>query len=108
MARTRWRTTRRLCVVARHRVHPDRGLWHIALREWSREIGEEPDQTIYKFSDAPPWMCLEAAGKIPELIQTLIDRTREMRARIATKKNELDELGALLAELANNACDDGR
>jgi Sec-independent protein translocase protein TatA len=53
-------------------------------------------------------MCLEAAGKIPELIQTLIDRTREMRARIATKKNELDELGALLAELANSACDDGR
>jgi hypothetical protein len=83
-------------------------LWHIALREWSQEPGQPEEQTIYRFGDAPPWMCLEAAGKIPELIHELIERTRDMRAKITRKKNELDELAAVLADLAQQAMDAGR
>ena len=43
--------------------------WHIAVREWSQEVGREDEQTVYKFSEAPPWLCLEAAGKIAGLLR---------------------------------------
>jgi hypothetical protein len=77
--------------------------WHIALREWSQEVGQEDEQTTYKFRDAPPWMCLEAAGKIPELLEELIERTRDLRAKLASKKRDVDELAAVLADLAQEA-----
>jgi len=83
------------------------GLWHIAVREWSQGPGEPPEPTIYKFGDAPPWMCLEAAGKIPELIQELIERTRDMRAKISTKKSDLDEIAAALTDMAQEAASCG-
>jgi hypothetical protein len=66
---------------------------------------QESDETTYKFDDAPPWMCLEAAGKIPELLEELIERTRDMRAKITKKKAEIDELAAVLADLAQEAND---
>src|SRR5437763_368582 len=50
--------------------------WHIAVRECSQEHGQEDELTTYRFSDAPPWMILEAAGKIPELLEELVERTR--------------------------------
>jgi hypothetical protein len=77
--------------------------WHIALRESDQEPGQEGEQTTYKFGDAPPWMCLEAAGKIPELLEELVERTRDMRAKISKKKAEVDELASVLADLAEEA-----
>ncbi len=74
--------------------------WHIAIREWSQEIGQEGEQTTYKFGDAPPWMCLEAAGKIPGLLEELIERTQDMRRKITAKISEVDELASLLETLA--------
>lgn len=77
--------------------------WHIGLREWSHLQGDDPATTIYKFEDAPPWMCLEAAGKIPELLEELIARTRDIRDKIINKNAEVKELAAVLAELAAEA-----
>ena len=77
--------------------------WHIALREWSQEAGQEDELTMYRFNDAPPWMCLEAAGKIPELLAELIERTREMRSQLIKKNAEVEELAAVLASLAQEA-----
>ena len=48
-------------------------------------------------------MCLEAAGKIPELLEELIERTRDLRAKLASKKRDVDELAAVLADLAQEA-----
>jgi hypothetical protein len=77
--------------------------WYIALREWSQEPGQEDEQTTYRFNEAPPWMCVEAAGKIPELLEELIDRTRDMRAKITAKKAEVDAFASVLADLAAEA-----
>lgn len=77
--------------------------WYIGLRDWSQEPGHEPEVSTYKFSDAPPWMILEAAGKIPDLLEELIERTRDMRTKIAAKKTEVDQLAAVLKDLAVEA-----
>jgi hypothetical protein len=77
--------------------------WYIAVREWSEEAGQEPEQSTYKFRDAPPWMVLDAAGKIPELLEELIERTRAMRTKIAARKTEVDQLAAVLNVLAAEA-----
>ena len=82
-------------------------LWHIALREFEHEPGLPPDQTTYKFGEAPPWMCLEAIGKIPELLEELIQRTRDMRAQIGAKKETLKELATVLEELAEETATRG-
>src|ERR1700692_4917327 len=49
-------------------------VWLIPLRDSWQELGEPDKKTTYIFRDAPPWMCLEAAGKIPGLLETLIER----------------------------------
>jgi hypothetical protein len=77
--------------------------WHIALREWSQEIGKEAEVTTYKFDGAPPWIVLEAAGKIPELLEELIERTRDLRAKLSKKHSEVEELAVVLAGLAAEA-----
>lgn len=77
--------------------------WHIAIREWSQEVGQEGQQATYKFADAPPWMCLEAAAKIPGLLETLIERTQDMRRKISARVAEVDELAKVLKTLAEEA-----
>src|SRR5262249_11315461 len=41
--------------------------WCIALRrQWGAEWDDEgPHEEVWKFSDAPRWMCIEAVGKLP-------------------------------------------
>jgi hypothetical protein len=76
-------------------------LWQIALRESWSDNGED-GSTTHTFTKAPPWMVLEAAGKIPGLIEELINRTREMRANLTAKNAELQELAAVLAIMAGD------
>jgi methyl-accepting chemotaxis protein len=77
--------------------------WHIALRRWSCNQDNEVNEKTYTFSQAPPWMIIEAAGKIPGLLDELIERTRDTRAQLTKKKSEVDELAAVLDELADEA-----
>ena len=77
--------------------------WRIAIREYAEEVGGEPEQTTYKFADAPPWMCLEAAGKIPGLLEELIERTQDIRRKITAKTAEVDQLATILETLAEEA-----
>jgi hypothetical protein len=78
-----------------------RDQWRIALRERSRESDDRPEDDIRLFSDAPPWMCLEAASKIPDLLEELIDRTQETRKNIRTKNIEVGELASVIESMAS-------
>ena len=82
--------------------------WRIALRERSQEIGQEPDQQTWTFADAPPWMILEAAGKIPELLEELIERTQDMAKNIRSKNAEVTQLAAVLEQLAADISQGGK
>lgn len=76
------------------------GRWRITLRDWSQDPNGEDSGRHYVFAEAPPWMIIEAAGKIPALLEELINRTQETRKQLVKRKAEVDELAAVLADLA--------
>lgn len=77
--------------------------WHIMLRQWSLDPNGDEDSELHEFAEAPPWMIIEAAGKIPDLLEELINRTQETRKQLVKRKAEVDELAAVLANLAVEA-----
>jgi hypothetical protein len=77
--------------------------WGIALRrQWGNEFHEEGGgEEVWRFSEAPRWMCVEAAGKIPELFEELIKRTLSTAKELKNRKAEADEVAVVLTTLAN-------
>lgn len=83
-------------------VLPDK--WYIAIRDSSGNFeGDQYEERIWKFQDAPPWMQIEASGKLPELFETLVERvnetTEKVRARAVQTAPIADALAAALTEL---------
>jgi len=83
--------------------------WSILIREAEGNIYESDgdEVTTYAFNNAPPWMCIEAAGKIPELLKEILARVRTTRTSLSAKKVEIkdvaDEIAALVASLVDDA-----
>jgi hypothetical protein len=78
--------------------------WGIALQEISGDYNypERYSCESWHFSDAPRWLRIEGAGKIPELIDELIKKTRETTQEIKTKTVEVNELATAIAQAAGN------
>ena len=65
--------------------------WGIALRRVSgNEFADDGyHEEIWRFAGAPPWMCVEAAGKLPDLIDDLIQRTHDTTKNLKAKTIEV-------------------
>lgn len=87
-----------------------RNSWSILLRESSGNsyYEDEDDINTYAFSAAPPWMCIEAAGKIPELLQELLERTRTTKSSLAAKKTVIQGVANEIATLVDSMCADAK
>jgi hypothetical protein len=76
------------------------GVWAIAIRQTSgHNIADEYDETIWAFEKAPRWMCVEAAGKLPDLFETLVKRTNETTEKLKKRKKEAEELAAAIDQI---------
>jgi hypothetical protein len=76
--------------------------WGISLRTLDgnhREPDCESGET-WLFAEAPRWMRLEAIGKIPELLERLLDQTVETTKAIKKKTEQAYEIAEAIHELA--------
>lgn len=87
-----------------------RNSWSILLRESSGNLYDEEGDEVntYAFSTAPPWMCIEAAGKIPELLQELLERTRTTKTSLAAKKLVIQGVANEIAALVDGMSVDAK
>ena len=74
------------------------GEWCIALRRrWGDMAFPDDDrEELWRFEDAPRWLMIDAAGKIPELLETLVKRTEEATAKVQKRSAETEELAKAL------------
>lgn len=80
----------------------DGAMWSILLRELTTNVYDDEEEVkTYDFQSAPPWMCIEAVGKIPELLHELLERTRTTRTTLTAKKMEIKNLASEIAALAD-------
>ncbi|MBL8295232.1 MAG: hypothetical protein JNN08_25530 [Bryobacterales bacterium] len=71
--------------------------WCIAIRKtWGHHEAEDHDEEIWAFADAPRWMAVESAGKLPDLFETLVNRTVETTEKLKARKAEADELSVAI------------
>jgi hypothetical protein len=75
-----------------------RDTWRIAIRKTNgNEHYDEHNEEIWGFADAPRWMAVEAVSKLPDLFETLIQRTKEMTKKLKARAKETNELAAAIA-----------
>jgi hypothetical protein len=81
------------------------GKWGIALRDVSGHH-QNPDgdaEEAWLFSEAPRWMRIEAVGKIPDLLEKLLQQVEDTAKKLKTKTVQAQELVSVIVALANNA-----
>lgn len=72
-------------------------MWRIAIRKTSGNLNiDEHNEEIWTFADAPRWMAIEAVSKLPDLIETLIERTKETTEKLKARKKDADQLAAAI------------
>jgi hypothetical protein len=76
--------------------------WGIALRMTSGNHGFGVyDEEGWLFNDAPPWMCVESVGKIPDLFDELIKRTEDTTRKLKARAIEAEELAKAIVATTN-------
>jgi hypothetical protein len=71
--------------------------WNIALRRtWGNEYHEYHREEVWPFKDAPRWMHIESAGKLPDLFDELVKRTKETTSKLRARTAQAKELAAAL------------
>lgn len=67
--------------------------WHIALRKVSGDnFLDDHKEEIWRFAEAPRWMCVESISKLPDLLDELIKRTDETARKLKNRNLEATEL----------------
>jgi len=70
-----------------------RGKWVIAINKATQDPNSgEYDEETWPFSEAPLWMCAEAVGHLPGLIEALIQRTNETTESLQMRHHEAVEI----------------
>lgn len=84
--------------------------WGIALRKTRGNHNfDHYEEEVWPFADAPRWMCIESIGKLPDLFDDLIKRTKDTTDKIKKKTAEAKELaGAISSALTDLASEQGR
>jgi hypothetical protein len=63
------------------------GKWGIAISTSSGSFGDEPDEELWLFGDAPRSYRLEAVDKLPELIEKLVGAADETAVKLKDKSS---------------------
>ena len=80
--------------------------WAIALRtrEGDYRDPEGSSEELWRFSDAPRWMRIEAVNKLPDLLAALLkqaeETTRKVKAKIAQASEMAEALGKVADDIA--------
>ena len=82
-----------------------KGDWCIALRkQWGHyQFPNDDKEEVWRFEDAPRWLMVESAGKIPDLLETLVKRTDETTQKVTKQAKETEELAKILGSLEAEA-----
>jgi prefoldin subunit 5 len=77
------------------------GKWGLALRDVTgNHIDNEDDaEEVWAFNDAPRAMRIEAVGKIPDLLEKLLQQTEETTKKLQSKIQQASELASIFADL---------
>jgi hypothetical protein len=81
------------------------GKWGIAIRSSSGNLNWQEDTTQdgpWLFNDAPRKLRIEAIGKIPELLETLVKEVVATTTKINEKVRESQELAKAISVLASS------
>jgi hypothetical protein len=71
--------------------------WGITLRRtWGNEYSDHHGEEVWLFKDAPRWMRIESAGKLPDLFEELVKRTKETTTKLKARTAQAKELVAAL------------
>ncbi len=75
------------------------GAWCIALRESSgdRAAGTYREY-VWNFNEASRWMRVESAGKIPDLLDALLERVRDMTEKLRKKSEFVKSLSVAIID----------
>lgn len=79
-----------------------RNKWGIAIRKtWGNYNFDDHNEEEWRFADAPRWMLIESVGKLPDLFDDLIKRTKEATGKIKAKTHEARELASAISVAAS-------
>jgi hypothetical protein len=82
--------------------------WGIALKRASGCHHENAyEEEVWLFADAPPWMAIESAGKIPDVFDELHHRYQQTIAKIQARTGEAEAF-AIAVNAAKAELDEGR
>jgi hypothetical protein len=73
------------------------GKWGIAICTSSGDFGEEPNEEVWLFSDAPRSYRLEAVDKLPELLEKLVTAANETAEKLKEKVTTTGEIANAIA-----------
>lgn len=74
------------------------GKWGIAIRTMAGDFGDEPSEEYWPFSDAPRAYRLEAADKLPDLIEKLVTAADETAEKLKQKIDATNQVAQAIAQ----------
>jgi prefoldin subunit 5 len=79
--------------------------WGIALKDvrGNENWPENDSEELWLFNEAPRWMRIEAVGKIPELLETLLKQAEETTKKIKERTKQAYELAAAMSKVPEGA-----
>jgi len=69
---------------------------------------EGDGEEVWRFNEAPRWMCIESAGKLPDLFDELLKRTRDTTEMIKARTAETKELAAAISVAPPETVSEGK
>ena len=84
--------------------------WGIALRtrEGSDNASPEEDsEEIWRFTEAPRWMRIEAVCKLPDLLKALLKQAEETTKKIKAKIAQANEIAGAIRNAAQGTAPQG-
>ena len=81
------------------------GKWGLALRDVTgNHLDHEDDsEEVWAFNDAPRAMRIEAVGKIPDLLERLLQQTEETTKKLQSKIAMAADLASIFADMTGGA-----
>ena len=81
------------------------GKWGLALRDVTgNHIDHDDDsEEVWAFNDAPRAMRIEAVGKIPDLLERLLQQTEETTKKLQSKIAQAADLASIFADMTGGA-----
>jgi hypothetical protein len=79
--------------------------WGIALKDarGNEQWPENDSEEIWLFNEAPRWMRIEAVGKIPELLETLLKQAEETTKKLKERTKQAYGLAAAMSKVDEGA-----